>query len=60
MMILDRYPKPGAFSLCLCFFSQDLAFHFEDTYEIEIALEHANSCSHKIAAGAWRQGETMW
>lgn len=59
MMTQDRYPKIGAFSLSLCFFSQDPVFHFKDTYEVEIALEHTNRCSHKIAAEAWNQGEIM-
>lgn len=59
-MTLDRYPKPGAFSLCLCFFSQDPVYNFEDTYEIEIALGYANSFSPKIAAESWIQGEPMW
>lgn len=60
MMTQDSHPKVGAFSLSLCFFSQDPVSHFRDTYETEIALEQANSCSHKIAAEAWIQGETTW
>lgn len=60
MMTQDRYPKIGAFSLSLCFFSQDPVFHFKNTWEIEIALEQANSCSHKIAAEAWSQGKLVW
>lgn len=61
MITLDGYLKIYVVPLSVIYYFslKTLLFWLKNTFETEITLEYANSCSHTTVAETWRQGKPM-